>query len=95
MPNIEIHGLFERDADKLRESIFKAIAKSDEELAKEAVVYVYPGDCKVKDINGKRQPFLRIYSSDETHFETLEKALALFEMDMEFISLKKFVPAKK
>lgn len=98
MPNIEIHGFGSWEtgmvSNKERARFIRDVIIRDvPELAKDVVLDVYPDECR--DLEGRLQPFLRICSSDPTHFELLVTALSPLKMDMELVLLPGFYPAQK
>jgi len=89
MPNIEIHGLKIKEAEILRNKIFKEL--QGESYFKETVITVFPSI--VKDYAGKNQPFLRLIDdvADSTTRKILAKLTPL-KIDIELLKLYLFSP---
>ena len=92
MPNIEIHGLNRTESAPLSKAIAKAIKEHASDLVEEAVITLCDDHCV--DLEDKRQPFIRICSSEPAHFEVLTAVLKQFKLDIEWLELKGFIPAK-
>jgi len=84
MPNIEIHGLERKEAETLRERMFKEF--EGESFLGEVVITICPDT--VRNAEGKDQPFLRLI--DETG-EIIRK-LGSFGLNVEYIMLEFFYP---
>ncbi len=93
MPNVEVHGLSRTDSSVLAKRVFEAIGEEAPELKDIAVITLCDDFCI--DAQGKQQPYFRISSSKPEHHETLKKVLARFNMDIETLDLKEFIPAQK
>ena len=88
MPNIEIHGLHGGEAKDLRDKIFALF--EGKPYRKEMVVTVSP--TRVKDAEGKDQPFLRLANSHQAHTREILETLGTLGMDIEHLKLEKFYP---
>ncbi len=88
MPNIEIHGLPGGEAEDLRNIIFSLF--EGKPYRHEMVVTVFP--TKVKDAEGKDQPFLRLANSCQEHTREILEILAKLAMDIEHLKLEDFYP---
>jgi len=90
MPNIEIHGLTEREAAKLTREIFGMFREKS--YADEMVVTFYP--TKVVDKNWKSQPFIRLANSCQEHTQEILERLQILNIDIEHLALVAFIPKK-
>lgn len=88
MPNIEIHGFHGSRARKLRNEIFLRFQQTS--FADEIVVTIYRTD--VQDIQKRPQPFIRLVSCKEDSVCGIINILREFQVDIEHIVLKRFVP---
>jgi hypothetical protein len=93
VPNIEIHGLNRTESAPLAERFIAAIKEKEPALAKDAVITLCDDHCI--DLDGVRQPFIRICSSESKHFAVLVEILKQFKMDIECLTLITFIPAEK
>ena len=93
MPNIEVHGCGV-DADSVRNAIFRNL--NGRPYIKDVVVTIFPSD--VRDHEGTTQPYLRICNTakdqSKQNVEILA-ALVPLHMDMEVLTLAKFIPKQK
>ena len=90
MPNIEIHGLSKVEADAVYQrivEIFKGRPYSNE-------IVVTTHSTEVKDLKGKKQPFLRLVNSCQEHTEEIMHVLEILGMDIERGKLEEFRPKK-
>jgi len=94
MPDIETHGLKREVAEALKSDIFKKYF-SDKPYIGEMVVTIVPSE--VTDVDGRKQPFLRLLSSDpgeaDEILRTLERKIP--DIDLEYVEIKKFIPKKQ
>lgn len=91
VPNIEIHGLPQKDAEELGKRIFYLFG--DVSYINKMVVTIFP--TIVKDVNWQDQPFLRLANSCQKHSKEILKRLETLNIDVEHVGLKKFIPKKK
>ena len=93
MPNIEIHGLSKEVAEALRDDIFKKYF-SDIPYVEEMVVTIVPSE--VTDVEGRKQPFLRLLSSDFGEMDVIPRILEekIPDIDLECVKIEKFIPKK-
>lgn len=91
MPNIEIHGFDEKEAEKLREDIFALFQGNS--YFDDMVVTIYPNTVKNRDRHD--QPFVRLVKSSETQSQEMIEQLHLLGIDVEYLRLEKFIPKNK
>lgn len=92
MPNIEIHGLSIGEARELRKKIFERVQVLNAKLNGGIVVSIF--EIEVQDAKGIKQPFLRIYDTED-HRSELSFLLKMFQTDIEFVQLRDFVPKEE
>ena len=85
MPNIEIHGVSKKEADKIQKQIAESFG--DAEYRKDIVVSI--ANDKVFDIEGQPKPYLRIVT-DCVDYEDIAERLNILMMDIEVVLLHKF-----
>ncbi|MBU0597177.1 hypothetical protein KJ641_00760 [Patescibacteria group bacterium] len=91
MPNIEVHGLWGKNAVEVVNKIRKAMEGSPEES--EYVTDVVGST--VLDHLSRSQPFLRLLSSEEDSVQAILERLEPLGMDIEVLLLFQFVPKSK
>lgn len=91
MPNIEIYGLNDNNANLVKQRIDRAMIKNG--LKHEAITTTY--NVKTESCDGTRtcKPFLRIFSS-ENNGEEIAKMISdeNVVIDIEIAKLEKFIP---
>ncbi|MFA5838859.1 MAG: hypothetical protein WC849_02885 [Candidatus Paceibacterota bacterium] len=94
MPNIEIHGLDNHNANLVKERIDNVMIKLG--LKDEAITTTY--DVKTESCDGKKtlKPYLRICCTTENGRFIAERiSEENVNMDIEILRLESFIPAKK
>lgn len=96
MPNIEIHGLDEDAANRIREDIFLMFrdfpVKSIVDI-KDIVVTIF--STQVTDQHGKPQPFLRLVNTSPDGTPIIIGQLRQIGLNVEHVALAGFYPKKK
>ncbi|PJE69559.1 MAG: hypothetical protein COU98_01335 [Candidatus Staskawiczbacteria bacterium CG10_big_fil_rev_8_21_14_0_10_38_10] len=88
MPNIELHGYVDGEAQNLRKAIFELF--KDEQFVGEMVVTIV--NSQVRDAKGRSQPFIRVASTRATYIRKLLKKLKTLGEDIEHLKLEAFYP---
>ena len=95
MPNIEVHGVTKEQTAFLRKRLVNALKKAS--CAKEIVISFVSSE--VVDLDGVRQPFLRLWMTGENAKKGLVKELVplldTIGFDIEVVELKAFAPKRK
>ena len=91
MPNIELHGFSRGQAMEIRDKVFKLF--KGKPYVKEMVVTVCLD--MVWDKYGDIQPFIRLANSCQDHTVEILKVLEALNVDIEQLTLAKFIPKKK
>lgn len=86
MPNIEIHGFPQKEAEDLKDKVFELF--EDRPYVDEMVVTIYP--TVVKDKHGNDQPFIRLANSHRLLSQDLLERLRTLGMDIEHLKLEAF-----
>ncbi len=87
MPNIELHGYFERPG-ALELKIFDLF--KDKPYVDEMVVTCC--NDHVHDAKGNNQPFIRLVNSCQEHTEEIIEVLKTLHIDIEHLKLEAFIP---
>lgn len=91
MPNVEIHGLPLEEARRTRSVVFNLL--KGRSYVWDMVVTIYPTE--VENRKGDSQPFFRLANSHEEISEEIIEVLHHMGMDVEYLRLDKFIPAKE
>lgn len=91
MPNIEIHGLHQQEAEEVRSRIFDLF--KDVPYVGEMVVTICITE--VRDQSGQDQPFLRLISTPAPYIGEIKEKLQTLGIDIERLELKEFIPKQE